>query len=95
MSQTLVPTVGLNVSKCDLNGIQCQFWDLGGGADLPKLWSKYYEEAHAVLFVIDSATVGEEERVRKLRKILGTKKSVKCSSCITLYTTHTHTNTAY
>lgn len=38
-----------------------------------------------MLFVIDSATVGEEERVRKLRKILGTKKSVKCSYCITLY----------
>lgn len=71
-------TVGLNVSKCDMNGIQCQFWDLGGGAELSKLWSKYYEEAHAVLFVIDSTTVAEEDRLKKLRNILGKEMCVYC-----------------
>lgn len=69
VSTETVPTVGLNgnngiswsflifglVSKCDLKGIQCQFWDLGGGGDLPKLWPKYYKESHAVFFVIDSS----------------------------------------
>lgn len=44
---------------------------MGGGGDLPKLWSKYYGEAHAVFFVIDSVTIEEEERVDKLRRILG------------------------
>lgn len=47
------------VSKCDLKGVQCQFWDLGGGGDLPKLWPKYYAEAHAVFFVIDSLEIND------------------------------------
>lgn len=64
------PTVGLNVSKCEINGILCQFWDMGGGGDLPKLWSKYYKQAHALLFLIDSLTADEEERVKKLKNIL-------------------------
>lgn len=72
ISPNIVPTVGLNVSKCDFNGIQCQFWDMGGGGDLPKLWSKYYGEAHAVFFVIDSVTIEEGERIAKLKRILGT-----------------------
>jgi len=52
------------VSKCDLKGIQCQFWDLGGGGDLPKLWPKYYKESHAVFFVIDSI----ELKIEKLKE---------------------------
>ena len=71
MPTTVVPTVGLNVSKCDTNGIQCQFWDMGGGSDLPQLWSKFYGEAHAVLFVIDSTTIADEERAKRMKKILG------------------------
>ena len=61
------------MSKCDLKGIQCQFWDLGGSGDLPKLWQKYYTEAHAVLFVIDSVRIeneADEERTEKLKKTL-------------------------
>lgn len=45
------------MSKCEFNGVQCQFWDLGGGGDLPKLWKKYYAEAHAVVFVVDSENI--------------------------------------
>lgn len=52
------------VSKCNFQGVQCQFWDLGGGGDLPKLWKKYYAEAHAVLFVIDSVSI-ETDRLRE------------------------------
>ena len=71
MPHAVTPTVGLNVSKCDLNGIHCQFWDMGGGGDLPKLWAKYYGEAHAVFFVIDSTAMEEEERLGRLKCILG------------------------
>lgn len=54
------------VSKCDLKGIQCQFWDLGGGGDLPKLWPKYYAEAHAVFFVIDCLEIKSERLMNTL-----------------------------
>jgi ADP-ribosylation factor related protein 1 len=58
----------LSVSKCDLKGIQCQFWDLGGGGDLPKLWPKYYKESHAVLFVIDSIEFKKEKEGEGLKE---------------------------
>ena len=47
---------------------------MGGGSDLPKLWSKYYNESHAVFFVIDSTTIEEAERVTKLKRILGNNR---------------------
>lgn len=61
-----------SVSKCNFNGVQCQFWDLGGGGDLPKLWKKYYVEAHAVFFVIDSLKIETE----RLNQILGTAQEM-------------------
>ncbi len=61
------PSLVYSVSKCDFNGVQCQFWDLGGGGDLPKLWKKYYTEAHAVFFVIDSVNI----EAGRLNKVLG------------------------
>lgn len=67
--------LNLIVSKCDLKGIQCQFWDLGGGGDLPKLWPKYYKESHAVLFVIDSLEFQNDNIYNsKLKETFSTKK---------------------
>lgn len=65
------------MSKCDLKGIQCQFWDLGGGGDLPKLWPKYYKESHAVLFVIDSI----EMKIEKLTEAFSKRKLIFIISC--------------
>ncbi|EDV23132.1 ADP-ribosylation factor-related protein 1 [Trichoplax sp. H2] len=48
------PTVGLNIGRIDLGSIRLRFWDLGGQKDLLTLWDKYYSEAHAVIFMIDS-----------------------------------------
>ena len=56
------------MSKCDLKGIRCQFWDLGGGGDLPKLWPKYYKESHAVFYVIDALELQNERKISKLKE---------------------------
>lgn len=51
----IASTVGLNVGKIDTNGVILNFWDLGGQKDLQLLWDKYFLEAHAVVWVIDSS----------------------------------------
>ena len=43
-------------------------WDLGGQQSLHKLWEKYYNSSHGIIFVIDSTDM---ERIEQCTKILG------------------------
>jgi len=51
----IAPTVGQNVGKITLPSTVLQFWDLGGQRDIRTIWEKYYEECHAVAYVIDAS----------------------------------------
>lgn len=51
----IVPTVGLNIGRIEADNSKLVFWDLGGQVGLRTIWEKYYEEAHAVIYVIDAA----------------------------------------
>lgn len=44
----------LAVGRITLSSSILQFWDLGGQRDIRSLWSRYYADAHAVCFIIDS-----------------------------------------
>jgi len=48
------PTVGQNLGRITLSSSVLQFWDLGGQRDFRAIWPKYYQDSHAVVFVIDS-----------------------------------------
>ncbi|KAJ3412840.1 phosphatidylcholine and lysophosphatidylcholine phospholipase [Chytridiales sp. JEL 0842] len=61
------PTVGLNIGRVDLGKTRINFWDLGGQRDLQRLWNKYYNDAHAVVFVIDATDM---ERIEEVKRIL-------------------------
>ena len=50
-----LPTVGLNIGTIQLSSARLTFWDLGGQKSLRSIWEKYFAEAHALLYVIDSA----------------------------------------
>ncbi|KEI39823.1 uncharacterized protein L969DRAFT_27371, partial [Mixia osmundae IAM 14324] len=50
----IAPTIGQNISRVTLSSSVLQFWDLGGQRDMRTIWSKYYAESDAVVFVIDS-----------------------------------------
>lgn len=50
----ITTTVGLNIGQIDIHGIRLSFWDLGGQQELQSLWDKYYQESHALIYVIDS-----------------------------------------
>ncbi|VDK68596.1 unnamed protein product [Cylicostephanus goldi] len=50
----ITSTVGLNIGKVEINNTCLNFWDLGGQEDLRTLWSSYYDEANAMIFVVDA-----------------------------------------
>mmetsp|Transcript_12816 Transcript_12816/g.17671 ORF Transcript_12816/g.17671 Transcript_12816/m.17671 type:complete len:202 (+) Transcript_12816:43-648(+) len=50
----LMSTVGLNIGKIELHDCKLIFWDLGGQQGLRSIWEKYFEEAHGIIYVIDS-----------------------------------------
>lgn len=49
------PTLGFNVEVVEHNGVRMTMWDLGGQAKIRSCWKKYFLQANAVIFVIDSA----------------------------------------
>ncbi|CAL5071719.1 unnamed protein product [Urochloa decumbens] len=67
----IVPTVGLNIGRIEDANVKLVFWDLGGQPGLRTIWEKYYEEAHAVIYVIDSASASSFEDAKSaLEKVL-------------------------
>lgn len=79
-----MPTVGLNLARIESNGVIAYFWDLGGQVALRSLWSKYYDEAHGILFIID---LSDQDRLDQAVEVLTstlTHKSVLTSPQFTL-----------
>lgn len=51
----IVPTVGQNVATITTKeNILLKFWDVGGQESLRSMWSEYYSQCHAIIFVVDS-----------------------------------------
>jgi len=45
------------------------FFDLGGQRDIRSIWPKYYDECHAVVFVLDA---GDQARLSETWEVFGT-----------------------
>ena len=70
----IVPTVGLNIGRVVMSGVELLIWDLGGQATLRAIWPQYYSEAHAVIWVLDSTDSDRFEEAREqLRGVLGSE----------------------
>ena len=54
-SLTTIPTIGFNVDTVEYKNLKFTMWDVGGQARLRPLWKHYYDGAHAIIFVVDSA----------------------------------------
>ncbi|KAJ2578541.1 ADP-ribosylation factor protein 3 [Coemansia sp. RSA 1807] len=48
------PTVGVNIVRAHQPKHTVRFVDLGGQKDLRYIWTSYYTDAHALVFVVDS-----------------------------------------
>ncbi|KAI5120348.1 hypothetical protein M0805_009423 [Coniferiporia weirii] len=49
------PTVGQNMGKITLPSTILQFFDLGGQSGIRNIWHRYYDDCHAVVYIIDAA----------------------------------------
>ena len=50
-----VPTIGFNCEKIQYGSLSFIGWDIGGQNRIRRLWHNYFENADAVVFVIDSS----------------------------------------
>ncbi|KAK5966491.1 ADP-ribosylation factor protein 1 [Trichostrongylus colubriformis] len=64
----ITSTVGLNIGKVVINNTCLNFWDLGGQEDLRTLWVNYYDEANALIFVVDATRQDLFEEVASVFK---------------------------
>eukprot|EP01127_Copromyxa_protea_P007716 TRINITY_DN1762_c0_g1_i3.p1 TRINITY_DN1762_c0_g1~~TRINITY_DN1762_c0_g1_i3.p1 ORF type:complete len:178 (-),score=30.38 TRINITY_DN1762_c0_g1_i3:112-645(-) len=55
-----IPTIGFNVETVNYKNINFTVWDIGGQDKIRSLWSYYYNDAQAVIFVVDS---NDKERI--------------------------------
>jgi ADP-ribosylation factor related protein 1 len=58
------PTIGMNLAKLTYQGNELIIWDLGGQLKMRSIWEKYYNEAHCVLFVLDSSDLNRMAEVK-------------------------------
>ncbi|KAG7156814.1 ADP-ribosylation factor-like protein 4C-like 2, partial [Homarus americanus] len=62
------PTIGFNHEKVWGGGYRWSCWDVGGGERLRPLWSSYTRATDGLVFVVDSASLGDMmEEARKSR----------------------------
>lgn len=72
-----VPTIGQNMSRVEFDKVLVKCWDLGGQESLRTLWEGYFNDAHAVVFVVDSTDRARIEECRdELQKIISTEVMV-------------------
>lgn len=70
-----VPTVGQNVATISLPDLNLKIWDVGGQISMRGLWQSYYTSCHAVIFVVDSADVGQDPDITRLPSRGGNRNS--------------------
>ncbi|KXG49197.1 Small GTPase superfamily, ARF/SAR type [Penicillium griseofulvum] len=63
-----VPTVGQNVATISLPDMNLKIWDVGGQISMRGLWQSYYSSCHAIIFVVDSADVGQDPDITRLAR---------------------------
>ena len=68
---TTIPTIGFNVEHVQYRSLDMTIWDVGGQDKIRPLWKHYYENADAIIYVIDSNDPDRiEEAAAELHKIL-------------------------
>ena len=65
------PTLGFNVETVAYKNIEFMVWDMGGQDAIRPLWRHYYENAQALIFVVDSADAERlDEAKEELSKLM-------------------------
>eukprot|EP00746_Dinoflagellata_sp_MGD_P003387 gnl/MRDRNA2_/MRDRNA2_106586_c0_seq1.p1 gnl/MRDRNA2_/MRDRNA2_106586_c0~~gnl/MRDRNA2_/MRDRNA2_106586_c0_seq1.p1 ORF type:complete len:181 (-),score=49.53 gnl/MRDRNA2_/MRDRNA2_106586_c0_seq1:272-814(-) len=51
----IMPTQGFNVKSLVHDGFKLNVWDIGGQQSIRQYWSNYFQNAHALIYVVDSS----------------------------------------
>lgn len=51
---TIMPTIGFNIEKAKYKNVDFTVWDVGGRGQIRPLWRHYFQDANALVFVVDS-----------------------------------------
>lgn len=62
------------VGKITLPSTILKFWDLGGQRGIRSIWHRYYDDCHAVVFVIDA---DDRERLSEGWEVFGTYRAYR------------------
>lgn len=65
----LPPTIGFNVAKITISGVDAIFWDLGGHKNFRVVWQNYFSETDGIVFVVDSS---DSRRLEEAKEVLDT-----------------------
>merc|ERR1711974_540250 len=63
-AERITPTIGLNLGRIRIDGVDAVFWDLGGHSSFRSVWHNYYEDVQGITFVLDSADQARMEEAR-------------------------------
>eukprot|EP01116_Phalansterium_solitarium_P016986 TRINITY_DN4070_c0_g1_i1.p1 TRINITY_DN4070_c0_g1~~TRINITY_DN4070_c0_g1_i1.p1 ORF type:complete len:192 (-),score=26.21 TRINITY_DN4070_c0_g1_i1:127-663(-) len=50
----VMPTQGFNIKSLQHDGFKLNVWDIGGQKAIRAYWRNYFEDTHALIYVIDS-----------------------------------------
>lgn len=66
-SVATIPTIGFNMESLKINNVDIALWDIGGQTKIRALWSHYYPNTDAIIFVVDST---DKKRIKETRSEL-------------------------
>ena len=82
LASCLILTFLSPAGKITLPSTVLQFWDLGGQTGIRNIWHRYYNECHAVAYVVDAQDRGLlEEGWEVFGEIIGQVSSGLLNGC--------------
>jgi len=74
----VMPTQGFNVKSLMHEGFKLNVWDIGGQMSIRQYWSNYFENANALIYVVDSSDKNRlEECSKELQELLASEELAK------------------
>merc|ERR1712176_299911 len=74
---TIMPTQGFNIKSLVHDGFKLNVWDIGGQKTIRAYWSNYFEQADALVYVVDSSDTRRlQESSEELQELLQHDKLV-------------------
>merc|ERR1739848_471735 len=98
----IMPTQGFNIKSMVHEGFKLNVWDIGGQKTIRAYWSNYFEQADALVYVVDSSdqrrleesseelqTLLHEDKLANIPYLVFANNKICCSLCRRMKLLHT------